>query len=120
MKQSLENDKICIEKIMNYIGDIKDCFTHFDINSYSDIESERIAQLAITQCITNIYETKKNVQQTTLDNIPEFDQIKLSTARNIASHDYDSLNFEVIYRISTKLMSDKIYEVLENEYNNIE
>ncbi len=119
MKQSNETDKICIEKIIKYIGDIQTCFNHFNITTYSEFENQRLAQLAITQSITNIYETKKYLQQATLYNIPDFDKIKIGVARNIASHDYESINFETIYRICTKLLSSHIKEVLEDGYDKL-
>lgn len=119
MKQSLETDKVCIEKILKYIDGIQDCFTRLDINSYLDFEKDGIAQLAVTQSITNLHEAKKQIQQVTLDNIAEFDKIKLAVARNIASHDYESVNFETIYRICSRLLSQRTREVLQNEYDKL-
>ena len=119
MKQSFETDKICIEKIINYIDDIQDCFLHFDIYSYNDFGRKRLAQFAISQIITNIYETKKDMQQATLDKIPEFDKIRLAATRNIASHDYENLNFKIIYEICGKLNSEQIKGALEYEYDHL-
>ena len=60
MKKNSNIDKICIEKILRYIGDIRDCFERYKIKSHADLENERLAQYAITQIITNIHELKKN------------------------------------------------------------
>ena len=113
MKKSEKTDKICIKKILEYIDDIKDCFDHYSIESYKNLENKRIAQYAITQIITNIYELKKKIGDETLSKLPEFDKIRLAGARNIASHNYDRVNFEIIYDICKMLLNVKIERELK-------
>ena len=114
MKKNSNTDKICIEKILRYVGDIRECFEHYDIKSYRDLESKRLAQYAITQIITNIHELKKKMTDEVLSKLPEFDKIRLANARNIASHDYDSLDFEIVYRMcERRLLSDTAKNELE-------
>ena len=116
---SYKTDKICIEKIIKYINDIKTCFSHFDINSPDDLENTRLAQLAITQSITNIHEIKKHMEQEVLDSLSDFNGIKISAARNIASHDYENVNFKIIYDVCNKLTADAVTEELADGYNRL-
>ena len=114
MKKNDKTDKICIAKILRYIGDIKECFEFYGIKSYSDLESKRLAGYAVTQIITNIHELKKKLTDTVLLKLPEFDKIRLTNARNIASHDYDGLNFEAIYTIcKRRLLNENVKNELE-------
>lgn len=114
MKQSIKTDIICIEKIIKYVKGIKECFEHFNINSDSDLQDTFLAKLAITQLITNIYETKKHIQDVTLQKIPNLNSINLQAARHIASHDYESVSFDIIYRRCLQLTSEKVYNELES------
>ena len=114
MKKNNKTDKICIEKILGYVEHIRDCFERYNIKSHNDLENEKLAQFAITQIITNIHELKKKLTDEALLKLPEFDKIRLAGARNIASHDYDSLDFEVIYRIcKRRLLSENVKNELE-------
>ena len=56
-----------------------------------------------------------------LSKLPEFDKIRLANARNIASHDYDSLDFEIIYRMcERRLLSDTAKNELEGALKSYE
>ena len=122
MKPSEKTDIVCIKKIIKYIGSINECFTHFKINSHEDLENTHLAQLAVTQAITNIYEAKKRFRPEAISLIPNFDKIKISRARNIASHDYESVDFVIIYGICQGLMRnsvlDELNEVIISENEN--
>ena len=113
MKKNSNTDKICIEKILRYVGDIRECFEHYDIKNYKDLESKRLAQYALTQIITNIHEMKKKMTDDVLLKLPELGKIRLANARNIASHDYDRIDFEIIYNICKKqILSDTVHNEL--------
>ena len=79
-----------------------------------------MAQAACTQFITNIYENKKKIQDTTYNKLIEFNKIKIAGARHIASHDYDSLNFMAIYSICNNLIKDVPVSELSNIISEIE
>ena len=106
MKKNNKTDKIYIEKILRYIGDVKECFEFYDIKGHSDLENKRLARYAITQIITNIHEIKKKLTDEVLLRLPGFDKIRLTDARNIASHDYDSLDFKIIYALCKRDILD--------------
>ena len=119
MDTNHKTDKACIEKILKYMNDIRTCISHFNIDSFEVLQDKRLAQLAITQSITNIHEVKRLIDEDVLDKMPTFAGIKLSAARNIASHDYENVNFRIIYDVCKKLTASDITEELENEYNNL-
>lgn len=120
MKSNAETDKIYVEKIIKYIDDIKHCFEHFNISSHNDFKAERISQFAVTQIITNIYEVKKKITPETLLMLPEFDKLKIAGARNIASHDYEQVNFRIVYDICNMLMSEEVLNDLNGVNANAE
>ena len=105
----------CIEKILKWVTKIQDVFAKFEIKKYEDFESNEICQLAINQLITNIYELTKKVESGTLDKMPILKKSRsgLKSARNISSHDYDSLDHRIIYRLVKDLADDKFTEELE-------
>lgn len=119
MGVNYKTNKACIEKIFKYINDIQTCLNHFSIASFADLENKRLAQLAITQSITNISEAKKLMSQKVLNKMPAFNDIKILAARNLASHDYENVNFRIIYDVCKKLTADTVMEVLTDEYNRL-
>jgi len=48
------------------------------------------------------------------------DKIRLKAARNIASHDYDSLDFDIIYRRTMQLISKEVSDELEAVIGDLE
>jgi uncharacterized protein with HEPN domain len=114
MEKNHENDIVYIEKILKYISLIEETFGHFNITGAEELILSEIAELAVTQIITNIYESKKKLSGEALNNLTEFNKLRISGARNIASHDYENLNFHIIYSICEKLVSEKIRKELED------
>jgi uncharacterized protein with HEPN domain len=112
MQPSAKADKIRIAKILKYTEDIKECFKHFNITSYNDLKAVRLSQFAVTQIITNIYELKKKLTLEALLDMPNFDNVKMAGARNIASHDYEQINFRMIYDICAMLTSETVISEL--------
>ena len=119
MKQSNKLDVICINKILKYIKNINEAYDTFQIGSADDLEKNVICHLAITQIITNIYEIKLKIQDATLAKMPLFYKIGLKAARNIASHDYDSLDFDIIYKRTCQLLKPEVLNELETIKNDI-
>jgi len=113
MKPTDKTDIVCINKVLKYIALIRKAYSNFNIKTLDDLEANDICQLAITQAITNIYEVKKKIRADALSRVPSFDKILLKAARNIASHDYDSLDFEIIYKRTLQLLKPEVSEELE-------
>ena len=105
----------CIEKILKWTKKIQDVLDKFDINDYESFEQDEICQLAINQLITNIHELTKKVDNETLNKMPILAKSKLGlkNARNISSHDYDSLDFRIVYRLVMDLLSSNFKIELE-------
>jgi len=113
MKKSVEYDCKCVERILRYIRQLKEAQEHFEVNNSDDLVQNDLCLLATAQIFTNIYETKKNMQESTLDKMPELGKVNLRIARNIASHDYESLDLKVVYNQVIRLLNIKLSNELE-------
>jgi len=113
-----------LKKIIRYTEELKRVIEIFKIESYTDLDDEYIALSSITQTITNINELKKALNEQTLTDTPIFQAIKTGTTRNIAAHDYDSINTYAVYNVMTRLISEEnikeIEAVIDGESNPIE
>ena len=116
MKKSDESDKLKLNSIIKSISNIKKAFTQNQISNVNNLKNDELTQAACTQLITNIQEAKKKLQDETYNKLIELNKIKLAGVRNIASHDYDSLDFSVIYYICRDLIKanvlSEVYAVL--------
>ena len=113
MQKSRENDILRLTGIIKAINGIKKCFKDYNIESFNDLKIEIIAQAACTQFITNIYENKNKLLDETYVELPLLNNIKLAGARHIASHDYDNVNFVIIYKICNQLTQEAIFLEIE-------
>ena len=111
----------CIEKILKWTMKISEVLDRFDIQKYEDFEQNEICQLAITQLITNIYELTKKVEKDVLDAMPILTKSRsgLKSARNISSHDYESIDFRIMYRLVCDLTSDNFQNELEGKIDEL-
>ena len=114
MKKSAGTDRQCIVRIFNYIRELEQIIATYNIQSFQDLRISLAAKYAVTQLITNIYELTKALQELTLQSLTEFNKIKLRTARQIASHHYDAIEFRTVYNICLKLASEIVYNELNN------
>ena len=116
MKKSVEQDINKLNSIVKSIGNIKMAFDRNTIDTPTSFRNDELTQLACTQLITNIYEAKKKLQDETFDKLTTLNKIDLSTTRNIASHDYDRINFNIIYELCKRLTRPgilaEIYKIL--------
>jgi len=105
----------CIEKILKWTNKIRDVLHEFDINSFRDFERDETCQLAISQLITNVHELTKKINKDIIDKMPILakSRVGLKNARNISSHDYDSLDYKIVYDIVKDLISTKFKNELE-------
>ena len=108
MKKSNESDIQKLNSIIKSLTNIKKAFEQNGINNANNLKNDEITQAACTQFITNIQEARKKLQDETYNKLAEINKIKLAGARNIASHDYDSLDFVIIYDICRRLIRSSI------------
>jgi len=120
VKQAYNLDFECINKILKYIKAIGDAYDVFKIKKATDLSNNYVCQLAVTQAITNIFEVKKRMSKDVLAQAPSFNKIGLKAARNIASHDYESLDFDIIFRRTQQLLKFEVIAELEEVKNGIE
>jgi uncharacterized protein with HEPN domain len=51
--------------------------------------------------------------------MPKFNNIKIAGARNIASHDYEKVNFRIIFDICGMLLSEEVEKELKDVILNV-
>lgn len=112
MKKSIAVDKQCITKMLKYIEEIKMIIDDGNIASFQDLKASLIHKYAVTQIITNIYELSKKMQDSTLQELKYLDMRMLRTARQIASHNYDALDFRSIFNLCSDLADDLLISEL--------
>jgi len=121
VKKSLDTDKQCVGKILSYVENIRQSLDHESVKSYEALEDTVSTKFAVTQLITNIYELSKHIQAATLDSLKEFSKIRLRTTRQIASHDYASIDFKLVFTICTRLtaksVQDELSEFIKEDRN---
>ena len=119
MKKSQKTDARCIELMLKYISHMEEAYNHYNISSKNDLEENVLCHLAITQLITNVYECSKKLREKALDEMPLFSSMKrsLRTARNIASHEYEEVDFKVLHDAVTQLLRKKVTSELEGVQN---
>jgi len=54
----------------------------------------------------------------TLSDLQTFSRVRVTGARNIASHDYERVNFEIIYDICKMLICEKVTNELREVIRN--
>jgi len=112
MKQSIKHDVRKLININKWIICIGAGLENQNIQNVNDFKKNLFVQAACTQLITNIYQDKQILQKDTNQKLILLNQIKLETSRNIASHDYDNVDFNIIYAVCQKLLKDEIrYEI---------
>jgi hypothetical protein len=97
MKKSIDADIQNLNNIIRSISNIKRAFVQNEIESANILKYDELTQAACTQLITNIQESKKNLREKIYSKFLALNRIKLAPARNLASHNYDSLDFDIIY-----------------------
>lgn len=108
MKKSTAIDRQCIAKILKYIGEIKEILERDGIASFQDLQDSLSTKYAITQIITNVYELSRKLQESALEKLKNFNTPTLRKARQIASHEYDAVDFMVIYNLCINLTDSAV------------
>lgn len=94
---------------------MNDCMKTFNINSADVLRKSEFAQRIYTQCITTIEANKRLLDSKTISYLILFNKINLKRTRDISSHDYGSVDMNIVYRISTKLLDKSVLSELRKE-----
>ena len=108
MEKSSSTDKQCLIRIRRYINDLGQIIDAYNIQSYQDLRKSLAAKYAVTQLITNIYELSKALHEDTLKSLIEFNQIKIRTVRQLASHEYTKIDFKPVFEVCKQLSSTAV------------
>lgn len=109
----LSVDEQCLQKIEKYTGKINEAYSQ--IENLNDLEIDKgLMGYALTQCLTNLYETviKINSEALTVKLLPILKRTRVT--RNIASHDYDSINWDIVKEICRSVLKTITEEFLND------
>ena len=108
-------DLIALQKIRNYLGRVRECY-----KKIGALSEEQLLELhesyALTQYLTNIHAIFQNIDDMEISSrLIIFSSRNIHKCRNISSHDYDSLNWVLVKRLCSQLLSLEISEILDTE-----
>lgn len=109
----LSLDEQCLQKIEKYTAKIREAFKQ--IENLTAVEIDKgLAGYALTQCLTNLYETvvRVNSENLTVKLLPILKRTKIT--RNIASHDYDSINWDIVKDLSRFILKTVTADFLKD------
>ena len=109
-------DRIILQKIQNYIQRIAPIY-----ETIKDMPEHQLLELndsfALTQYLTNIHSLFQNISSDEIFRLQvDFGIKALSTCRNIAAHDYDSLDWARVKQICKKLLSENTAQLFVTCY----
>ena len=112
-EQILLKDEQIILKIRKYMLKLKLLLGRIEHQSYKEID-DGTDGLALTQCVTNLYELAIKVEQ---KNIPQWLETlrssRVAKMRNIDSHDYDATNWDIAKNVCRKILHDVKIESID-------
>ena len=101
-------DRIILQKIQKYKSRISRLYSIIENLSPGDIE-EKDEAYALTQYLTNIHSLLVHVSNEDIQQkLFVLYSNNLIKCRNMASHDYDSLNWHMVKELCRKILSEKI------------
>lgn len=106
-------DKIVLQKIQKYIERIRPIY-----ESIKDLDEEAILEkndsYAMTQMLINIHSLFNNVDnEDIVRKQVDLGFRDLNSCRNISAHDYDSLDWSRVKRMTKKIVSDQTQKLLD-------
>ena len=84
-----------------------------------DAIDDTIEAMALTQCVTNLFELTSRIEDDDIiDQISILRSAKVGRLKNIASHDYDAVNWSIVKTTCRKILDTVtpalIHEILED------
>jgi uncharacterized protein with HEPN domain len=116
LKKSVRQDITKLNDIIESLTTIRQALGQYKITTHEHLAENKVARAACTQLITNVYEAvnheRHGLRDTTVKRLTKLGSVSLERTRNIASHDYLSVNFSVVYYLCVKITkSDVLAEV---------
>lgn len=119
MTKSTSSNINYITRIIKEIHVLRDGMKTFNTDSAASLKKSDFAQRICTQCITTIEANKRLLSDGVLSRIPLFNAINLKRTRDISSHDYGSVDMNIVYRICTKLTEKGVLFELRSELKHL-
>lgn len=98
MEHEERNERIRV-KMLAEIGDIESFVSN---RSAKDLLDDRMCQKAIVMSLINIGELSKSFTESYLASMPQIPWKAIRGFRNIAAHQYGSIDFEDVYKTITE------------------
>ena len=101
MKDKNRVNKIILQKIVGYCNDVENLKKMFG-SKFEDFEKNFAFQYAFGMCIIQIGELTTRITEKFKEENSEIEWNKIKGLRNIYAHDYESINFEILWEILTE------------------
>ena len=93
-------DMRVFEKMVKYCDEINATLAEFD-NDKNNFLNSATAKNAISMCILQIGELVGHLHYETVEEFPQIPWRKIRGMRNIAAHNYESFDWEIVWYIAT-------------------
>ncbi|MCI5687634.1 MAG: DUF86 domain-containing protein [Emergencia sp.] len=101
MKRDPMDDVITIRKMLNYCKDIEALMDKYERN-FQLYQTEISYQYSCNMCIIQIGELVSRLSEEFLEKHSEIPWHAIKAMRNLHAHDYDNINFEIVWETLTK------------------
>ena len=101
MKAEKRTDKVIVEKIIGYCDTIIELMEEFN-NSYELYLKKPAFQLSGNMCIIQIGELIKHLTADFKNQHSEIEYRKIIAMRNLHTHDYENVDFEIMWETLTQ------------------
>ena len=117
MQNKKRVEKIVLQKIIYYCEQIEKFIIRFG-GTFENFQSDFAFQMSCGMCIIQIGEQTTTISQDFKEKNSEIEWNKIKGLRNIFAHDYESMNFEILWKILTENIPElksQIEKILETE-----
>ena len=122
----ISKDEQILGKIERYIIALADIYKDVKNLNDDELEYNRDA-FAMMQCITNIYEVFKHIDNDQVgDKLNVLSSRHISKLRNISAHEYSAINWKIAKEVCEKILNqvtkdklDSCMDIIKSELNGI-
>ena len=118
MRDKFFKNKTTLERMLGYCADVEELLKKFDY-SFESYLHEIIFQYSCNMCILQIGELTTRLSQDFKATHPEISWHDIKATRNISVHEYDRVNFNVIWDIlnhDIPILREQLAKILEEEF----
>ena len=110
----ISKDEQLLIKITKYMKKLRILFSTIENLSDAEID-DGMDGLALTQCVTNLYELAIRIDDETIaEKLSMLSSGRTARLRNISSHDYDAVDWSIAKNICKKLLNQITPKLLDD------